>query len=173
MRNKIHFKFLINNIPYIYPLIIRDNTLSYKPLPYGTTKIGDWYIYLFDIPFLNYIINLTIFKIKEILDNVDFLMKKKSLLSSFNIFTKQNNTSGSSLVKQNNPFSVTRITEHNPTLKIRGGSEEKNKLNSIKKKYLREYCKKNKLKGYSKYNKKDLINFIKKYFIINIENNKY
>jgi hypothetical protein len=41
------------------------------------------------------------------------------------------------------------------------GSKEKNKLNSIKTKYLREYCKKNKLKGYSDYNKKDLINFIK------------
>jgi hypothetical protein len=42
-----------------------------------------------------------------------------------------------------------------------GGSKQKNKLNSIKTKYLREYCKKNKLKGYSGYNKKDLINFIK------------
>jgi hypothetical protein len=46
-----------------------------------------------------------------------------------------------------------------------GGSKEKNKLNSIKtkylRKYLRKYCKKNKLKGYSEYNKKDLINFIK------------
>jgi hypothetical protein len=44
---------------------------------------------------------------------------------------------------------------------MEGGSKKKNKLNSIKTKYLREYCKKNKLKGYSEYNKKDLINFIK------------
>jgi hypothetical protein len=44
---------------------------------------------------------------------------------------------------------------------MQSGSGIKNNLYSIKKEYLLSYCKKNKLKGYSKYNKEDLIKFIK------------
>jgi hypothetical protein len=69
----------------------------------------------------------------------------------------QKNNSSSESTKYNNILGK-RIRENNNK---NGGSKEKNKLNSIKTKYLLEYCKKNKLKGYSEYNKKDLINFIK------------
>jgi len=65
----------------------------------------------------------------------------------------------------NNQIPINNSNYHNPKKRKtniqKAGSKEKNKLNSIKIKYLLEYCKKNKLKGYSEYNKKDLINFIK------------
>jgi len=68
------------------------------------------------------------------------------------------NNKGIGLLNQPNSMNNSRKRKRNNK---NGGSKQKNKLKFIKTKYLREYCKKNKLKGYSEYNKKDLINFIK------------
>jgi hypothetical protein len=63
--------------------------------------------------------------------------------------------------KNNKKLSSNSILGKRKNINKNGGSKQKNKLNSIKTKYLLQYCKKNNLKGYSEYNKKDLINFIK------------
>jgi hypothetical protein len=141
MHDKIHFKFIVNNIIYILPLIQEKNLLKIKPQPYGKTMVKEAIIYTGFINHINQVIYITINVIQEILNNVDTKMLE--------------NTRARLLANQKKR--QTKI------LSIKsGGSKEKNKLNYIKKKYLLEYCKKNKLKGYSEYNKKDLINFIKK-----------
>lgn len=88
-------------------------------------------------------------KKNSILEKRDRKMENKN--SSPNIFGKP----------ENNNISAKKGRKINNINNKNGGSKQKNKLNSIKTKYLLQYCKKNKLKGYSEYNKKDLINFIK------------
>jgi len=144
MTNKIHFKFSISNYNYILPLIQNGNKLSRKNLYKNKKIIGDSLIYNGDLENINNIIQATV----EIIENV---------LNDFDIFIEEQRRIAWQKSEE------IRISKKK-VIKWGGkkyGSKEKNKLNSIKTKYLLEYCKKNKLKGYSEYNKKDLINFIK------------
>jgi len=150
--DKIHFRFNLQNINqrisneiitknYIYPLVQNDNLLSPKQLNSRKKIIKGSIIYTSFNNNINELMEKTITTIQDHLDIAQKHIENDNLL-------------------RRTMYESSRIKSLVPIFK-KGGSKEKNKLNSIKTKYLREYCKKNKLKGYSEYNKKDLINFIK------------
>jgi hypothetical protein len=126
---------------YIYPLVQNDNLLSPKQLNSRKKIIKGSIIYTSFNNNINELMEKTITTIQDHLDIAQKHIENDNLL-------------------RRTMYESSRIKSLVPIFK-KGGSKEKNKLNSIKTKYLREYCKKNKLKGYSEYNKKDLINFIK------------
>ena len=165
MSNKLHFRFEEkNNYKYTLDLEYDNNNIYIK-------KNQKYKIHENDINICKIIINAInnyIFdtirekeeKCRQIRNN-NPRRKKSKFNSSLNLYPDNSTSKFSAHFNISKEYEPGEIPEEPP--KTGGVKHKKNKkLNIIKKQDLIEICKKNKLKGYSKLNKEQLIKFVKK-----------